>query len=372
MNNLIKNLEIKNFKSIKHLQLDCKRVNVIIGRPNVGKSNILEAISLLGGTYSTNTESLFSEFIRYSTINELFYDKKYLNPIEVSTDKLCAFIRYHNNSIGTYDYMLGGNWVKDFLDLEGDYTFQKIEQKFNALVGVNEFEKDFTLYANPEYLKFDKSGHLRSDREVNNFSIVKKYDFKSLKDYNAPFSIYLTPPNGDNLFTILYQEEELQDEINRALEFYGLSLMYVDEDKKFVVGKNKNRNLTVFSYNNMADTFQRLFFYLAAIESNKNSVLILEEPEVHSFPPYVKTLAERIVDDVDNQYFIATHSPYLLQTILRKLDSSEVNIIVAYYENHETKIKVLNPEELNEVQDFGIDLFFNIETFEGNADKIHS
>ncbi|HEX9956575.1 MAG TPA: AAA family ATPase, partial [Fibrella sp.] len=41
-------VEIKNFKSIKDLRLDCKRVNIFIGKPNVGKSNILEALGLLG------------------------------------------------------------------------------------------------------------------------------------------------------------------------------------------------------------------------------------------------------------------------------------------------------------------------------------
>ena len=41
---MIKKLEIENFKSIKHLSLDCKRVNVFIGEPNAGKSNILEAL----------------------------------------------------------------------------------------------------------------------------------------------------------------------------------------------------------------------------------------------------------------------------------------------------------------------------------------
>lgn len=39
-NNFLNWVEIKNFKSIKDLRLDCKRVNVFIGKPNVGKSNI--------------------------------------------------------------------------------------------------------------------------------------------------------------------------------------------------------------------------------------------------------------------------------------------------------------------------------------------
>ena len=51
MSNSINTLEIKNFKSIKDLKLDCKQVNLFIGEPNVGKSNILEALALLGGGY---------------------------------------------------------------------------------------------------------------------------------------------------------------------------------------------------------------------------------------------------------------------------------------------------------------------------------
>ena len=43
---MIKNLEIKNFKSIKHLEMECKRINLFIGEPNAGKSNILEALGL--------------------------------------------------------------------------------------------------------------------------------------------------------------------------------------------------------------------------------------------------------------------------------------------------------------------------------------
>ena len=38
---MIKNLTIQNFKSIKDLQLDCKRINLFIGEPNSGKSNLL-------------------------------------------------------------------------------------------------------------------------------------------------------------------------------------------------------------------------------------------------------------------------------------------------------------------------------------------
>jgi len=44
---LIKRLAVENFKSIRRLELECRRVNVFIGEPNSGKSNLLEALGLL-------------------------------------------------------------------------------------------------------------------------------------------------------------------------------------------------------------------------------------------------------------------------------------------------------------------------------------
>lgn len=57
--NIIKSVSVKNFKSVKSATLsDCRRINVLIGRPNVGKSNILEALALFDVPYMVNASSL--------------------------------------------------------------------------------------------------------------------------------------------------------------------------------------------------------------------------------------------------------------------------------------------------------------------------
>ncbi|MCC6372490.1 MAG: AAA family ATPase, partial [Bacteroidia bacterium] len=48
MKNQINFVEIKNFKTIKHVKFNTKKINLFVGKPNVGKSNLLEALSLLG------------------------------------------------------------------------------------------------------------------------------------------------------------------------------------------------------------------------------------------------------------------------------------------------------------------------------------
>ena len=43
---MIENIRINTFKSLVEVELtDCRRYNLLLGRPNVGKSNILEALT---------------------------------------------------------------------------------------------------------------------------------------------------------------------------------------------------------------------------------------------------------------------------------------------------------------------------------------
>jgi predicted ATPase len=122
-----------------------------------------------------------------------------------------------------------------------------------------------------------------------------------------------------------------------------------------------------YEFFSIADTFRRFMFYITAIESNKNSVIVFEEPEVHSFPPYTQDVAYRMIYSEENQFFVSTHSPYLLQTLVSNLKDDQLNVFVTYYENYETKVKALTAEELSFVQEYSTDVFFNLDRFVPNA-----
>jgi predicted ATPase len=98
-----------------------------------------------------------------------------------------------------------------------------------------------------------------------------------------------------------------------------------------------------------------------AIESNKNSTLIFEEPESHSFPYYTKYLGEKIGFDSTNQYFISTHNPYLLISLLEKVEKNSVNVFVTYFEDYQTKAKLLTSNQISEIMVY--DPFFNLKSF---------
>ncbi len=82
MSALIKNIQIKNFKSVRDLSLDCDRINIFIGKPNAGKSNILEAISLLGAM-GNKGEKFMNGSIRYKSLLQLFADFNFHQAIQV-------------------------------------------------------------------------------------------------------------------------------------------------------------------------------------------------------------------------------------------------------------------------------------------------
>jgi AAA15 family ATPase/GTPase len=52
---MLTNVQIQNFKSVPDLRFDAKRVNLFIGEPNTGKTNILEALALLSEDYILRT-----------------------------------------------------------------------------------------------------------------------------------------------------------------------------------------------------------------------------------------------------------------------------------------------------------------------------
>jgi len=74
---MAKSLTIQGFKSIKHLSLGCRRVNVLIGEPNVGKSNIWRRLDFcpgeaMGGSSMRHmTSADWSEQAIYSMIKTL-------------------------------------------------------------------------------------------------------------------------------------------------------------------------------------------------------------------------------------------------------------------------------------------------------------
>jgi AAA15 family ATPase/GTPase len=339
----INNIEIKNFKSIRHAVInDCKRINVFVGPPNVGKSNILEALGMYSVVQQINGERFSIHSIcRYDWPGDFFFDKDSQKKISIIiNEKHFLSILLNKNSINEFAINIQTKGVMD-------------TNLFNTDVGE---AGNFKRYTNPP-----KTNGLES--EIFNFSI-KYYHFEKNWQVNAEKSVSLSIPNGDNIASILNAYSSLRRIYIELLRKYNLRL---DLSKGLGIAKELNDgSFAPFSINLVADTLQRLFFHKAAIATNKDAVLLFEEPEAHMYPPYIaKFTSDMMYDENNNQYFIATHSPFVVNDIMENLKKEDYAIYTVGYdkENGETLVKRLSDEELHEIYQYGIDLFLNLENY---------
>ena len=322
MNQFFENIKIENFKSLRHTELkDCKRINIFIGKPNVGKSNILEALSLFSiePNDSTWLNSL-KTLIRFNDETELFFDGE--------DDKT---IRLDSNL-----------WK-----LSLNHDFQKgILYQFHLDLG-------------------DLATNLGR-------SSIKKYIFNEnisknlIQDGNV--SNHLLPPNGSNLLNILQKNRALLTECRNLFKAYRLELLFDKSSKSLRIakriGKDSDDLPAIFTmpYASIADTLQRVIFHKAAILSNNNSILLFEEPEAHSFPPHIVHITQEIIYSKTNQFFVTTHSPFVLNDFLENA-REDLAVYLVDWQDGETTIKRLSDDDIYEIYQYGIDIFTNLETF---------
>ncbi|MGP8215705.1 MAG: AAA family ATPase [Bacteroidia bacterium] len=356
MKNRIEQLEIKNFKSLKHVKLKCKRINLFIGKPNVGKSNLLEALCLFIAPYG-NTNEFLSEYIRYENLKNLFYDNDRNNSIEIITNLGFASIRFFMNSDNQYYITIGPDTelLRAMHDVKtnsrGDYddVFNNYIRKFNIAELAN---RPFKAHMNE---------NARMNFSVPTYNTpVKKYHFKSLIEYKSHFSSFLEPPFGINMFTILESNPNFFEEYSSYFSEYKLDLLLDIELEKIDIQKRVGNRVYKIPYSLTADTLRRYIFYLLAIETNKDSILLFEEPEAHCFPPYIHQMSQRVIDSETNQFFITTHSPFVLNTIIENTKKEDVAVFISTYKNYQTHIAPLTDKELSDMLNYGYDIFSTI------------
>ncbi|MFZ4796692.1 MAG: AAA family ATPase [Bacteroidia bacterium] len=348
-NNHLHHVRIENFKSIKQVSFDCKRVNVFIGKPNVGKSNILEALGMLSPLGN------LKDYVRFNKAYELFYDNDTSVDIKIITDNLSIIAgKYNLNN----EYLLITG--KSGKGLENVYNNQGLSGMINLSNFVEaEIDNEFITNSTQDFTRFSRVFQTTNLLETN----VRKYQFKSLDKYNEGFSDFLSAPFGNNIWNVLNTNRKLREQVSELFVEYGLRFIMLQSEEKFVLQKEIDNVGFQYDYSLIADTLQRIIFHYAAIASNTNAVLLFEEPESHSYPGYISDLGIEIANSETNQFFIATHSPYLLSTLMENLSYEDCAIFVCSYENYQTHVKELSKEEVSEAIDYGQDLFMNIDTF---------
>jgi len=345
--NYISRLTIKNFKSIKNLEIEPARINIFIGKPNVGKSNILEAMSLFSANYGIGGNALFKDYIRFSKTEDLFYDNEILNDIIVSFDDLYTQFAFSKDEDGFYLYS----------DYKDDF-FNNINKYRNSIDLYNTINNG-GLTPNKRMIAFDKLGDYSRYTAHSEFKL-RYYKYIDVKEYSYREHRFLLPPFGENLYTMIQHNKEIHKYINTILSEYNLKFVLKKSESKFEIQKNIDDVIYSFPYSSIADTLKRFIFYYTAIKTNDNSVILFEEPENFSYPGYIKEIAHEIIESESNQFFLTTHSPFILNTILDDAPADQVKIFLMDYKDYQTTCRELTEEELASYYEYGSDLLLHL------------
>lgn len=318
----INRVEIENYKSIERVDFEARRVNVFIGGPNAGKSNILEALGIGCGGIGER----LGETLRVNQVAEMFRDQALESEIKV----------VFNASFG---------WRIAFNRDRGSFRF---------------FPNPLT--AEPaEFFSFDRNNSWLTPPDLG----IRFYQYRKDLFAKAGSRSYgpLEAPFGTNLAALLFSDKPFRESVSTLFKSSGHRLELRPQSSEILISKQVDDILYSYPFDAISETLRRIVFYKAVLETNRNSVLVLDEPEANTFPFYTKYLAERIALDESNQFFLTTHNPYVLMSIIEKTPAADLAVFVTRMKNYRTEVRPLTGEQLSEALDLGMDLFLNLDRY---------
>lgn len=358
----MRRLCIKNFGPIKEAKLDFGRVNVIIGQQSSGKSCVLKTacycawvekrleLTQTPGPFANSTFFIdrlveyynMSGYVRKDTYIE--YETQYLKFSyshnreefriewkESRWDYMCPKVSYVPADRNLVAAIPG--WSSVPLD-ENLLEFMSNWDRARKYVGE---EKDI-LGIGLSY-EYDRQSNVDRIRLKNHYPLTLKESSSGIQSLIPMFVHldYMTKGvHDDDTVKLTYEQKEERRALQEILS-----------DKR---GSDSSRSL-----------FERFV-------KIHHSEIFLEEPENNLFPPTQCQFVDWVLDAVSKYgdfLFVATHSPYILNQFIKdNPDGLTVFFTHLVDDNQQLySVRQLSDEEIHEIYDNGVDMFFNFETY---------
>ena len=381
MENAINSLHIQNFKSIRSALLHPRQVNLFIGEPNVGKSTVLEAISLLGSFAYETKKKFMRSFIRCDEPRQMFHNNLPTSSIRIETDREVCLVGGAERAKGFSTACsarlptssCAPSWASRPCRATGGHHRRRCRvsrQLYDHIASTGELPASGLLYT-----EFDQRGVTDQPGGNGRFLTssppwypqpVKPYRYKRNPHLHRRYGTGPAPTPRQQPGANAGKPRRPAERVRRAVCQAGPAAARAPRNRPPGAAAAINGRCVCYPYSNSGDTLQVYGFYLAALESNHDTVLLLEEPETHSFPAYVTRLAERIATQRTNQFFVTTHSPYLFNEILEDMVPyenrvPELAVFVMHHNGYESQIRQLTDEEVRGLRRDSIDVFCNLD-----------
>ena len=316
---MIREILIKNFKSIAGLSLELGRFNVLIGENGSGKTNILEAIALGGATAANklDNEFLASRGIRVTDpeLMRAAFDPKTKNKeifLEyIAEDKDTATFRLKN------DNQPYSKWVDVEREKDKRYLLQLIKEKIEETGSLSK-ESD----------KLDSVIQERLDGMPLSSFIIYSPGNTTLRIFEQEGQILPLGIRGEGLFklikTLLLAKDkksilEIKENLKLFDWFDDFNLPEMTSANEFVL-KIKDRflssQLNEFDQRSANEGFLFLLFYLSLFISKDTPVFFAIDNLEASFNPKlcveISKMLIRLCKEKKKQVIVTTHNPSIL------------------------------------------------------------
>jgi AAA15 family ATPase/GTPase len=358
----INEIEISGFKGIQNLIIHPKKINILVGKNNTGKTSILEAIN---STLDANTTRM-----------QIKYDPYLSNLININKKESKIVVKLENES--RY-LLLTKPELKEILPEFKKQVMENIKSIVLSFQtnknGWEEVEKIFDeILSKGDILSELEKNSIRIEiagRKTNIFSftplmlkeiepVIEYVNKKFFRGANILIPFMLTDPRFYNpkgiekseknviFIKILALNPSLSISVDKStvekIQNYLKNKKIVESLERFDFDKllfRDNKKEYEIPYSFMGDGFKSLVGFIAKT-SIENKIILIEEPENHMHPAYIKDIIRQIIDftiENDAQFFIATHSSDVLDAVLtdvlepsyQEYLSNQLNIIALDY-----------------------------------------
>ena len=329
---MIEHIYIKNYKSIKELNLDLKPLNILIGSNGAGKSNFISFFELVHNIYEQRLQSFI---IERGINNLLHFGRKQSNEISGTIDfdntKALFFTIKPTQTNKGYIFELGDYFNKNN---NADKKYDKWDKR-NLDAGVEEINWEQRNQPRIEYLK----------NYLDSFKIYHFHDTSVSSKMKAPCPISdnrFLREDGSNLSPVLYYLKNKHFKTFKKIEAVIRSIAPFFERFDIEPDKNNDKEIQLewkernsdmyFNAHNLSDgTLRMIALTTLLLHPELPKTIIIDEPELGLHPFAINKLAGLIrCASVKSQVIISTQSVNLVNNF------STENIIVVDREHNQS------------------------------------
>lgn len=378
----LKSIKIENFRSIKLLNLEINEIKksftyCLLGINESGKSSILKAIDFFDSIvvkypsdFHDNSLSVFVEFeydVDKETLKQII---KYIDEIIKLPEEVKKIIKVNSVKIRREHTIDGKNNLINVFSNEmfcENYTLignviekrtNESEQVLNMSSLINTHASDafwkfchkvILWRSTPEFLILDSIDLVKFGENPSEVSVPLLNCFKLIDINEEKIKEHINKLNTPNVIHNLQNKlgDAVTKHIRNVWPEHPINIRFqIDNQKITFLIEDNNVSHNVKTTEQRSDGFKQFLSFLLTISIEnvkvelENSILLIDEPEVHLHPPAQINLLNELIkitsNTKNNIVFFATHSNYMI-------DKSKLNrnLIVEKINNEFTIIKKL-------------------------------